>query len=155
MNLSPHFTLDEAIVSETAGRAGINNTPDAAMLEELKKTAAFMEQVRTVLDSKPILVTSWYRCDALERKVAGLSPIQVSRGHHPLGAAVDFHCPGFGSPFEVASHLSKHVDALRIGQLIYEFGRWIHISRLPVPRPEFNRVITIASGTGARTGIIA
>ena len=155
MNLSPHFTLQEAVVSQEAARRGINNQPDDAMLDRIKLTADFMENVRRVLDNKPILVTSWYRCDALERIVAGLSVTQRSSGHHPLGAAVDFHCPGFGSVYEVAVRLADQADVLGIGQLIYEYGSWIHVSRLPVPRPEYNRVLTIASGTGTRTGIQA
>lgn len=150
MNLSEHFTLQEATVSETAARMGIDNTPSAAMVDELRITALFMERVRAVL-GRPILVTSWYRCAALERVVANIAPGRPLSGHHPLGAAVDFICPGFGTPLAVAQRLATAVDQLRIGQLIYEYGRWVHISRLPVA--PINRVITI-DARGVLVGVV-
>lgn len=150
MNLSPHFTLQEATVSQTAARMGIDNTPDDAMLLEIQKTAVFMEGVRSVL-GKPITVTSWYRCPDLERAVAGIAPGRPLSGHHPLGAAVDFICPGFGTPLQVAQRLVGWVDNLGIGQLIYEFGAWVHISRLPVA--PVNRIITIDQ-RGVQVGIV-
>ena len=151
MKLSEHFTLEEATVSQTAARMGIDNTPDDAMLQEMIKTAEFMEGVRETL-GKPITVTSWYRCPDLERAVAGIAPGRPLSGHHPKGAAVDFICPGFGSPLMVAQRLATEVDRLGIGQLIYEFGGWVHISRLPVA--PVNRVITIDQ-RGVQAGIIA
>ena len=39
MNLSEHFTLDEATYSETAVRMGISNQPSAAQLENMKAAA--------------------------------------------------------------------------------------------------------------------
>jgi len=137
MQLSPHFTLAEATVSQTAARLGIDNTPTPEILAEIQKTALFMESVRDRLDSKPIIVTSWYRCPELEIQIAGRLS---SSGHHPLGGAVDFICPRFGTPFEIASRLAT--SNVPFGQLIYEFGAWVHISRLPVTKP-INRIITI------------
>lgn len=151
--LSEHFTLAEACVSQEAARRGIDNTPDQTMILELIKTARFMEGVRAALGNRPIIVTSWYRCDALERVVAGLSSTAKSTGHHPLGAAVDFIAPGYGTPMDVGMRLRELVDELGIGQLIYEFQRWIHISRIGVPRPEINRILTI-DARGIRTGIV-
>lgn len=150
MNLSPHFTLYEATVSQTAARMGIDNQPDAEMLTSLRQTAAFMERIRSVL-GHPIVVTSWYRCPELERVVAGIAPGRALSGHHPLGAAVDFICPAYGSPCDVATRLSAMVDPLGIGQLIYEYGAWVHISRLPVA--PVNRIITI-DGRGVQVGIV-
>lgn len=147
MNLSDHFTLAEATVSQTAARMGIDNTPDAAMLDELRKTAQFMERVRDIL-GKPITVTSWYRCQELEDVIA---PGRRTVGHHPLGAAVDFICPGYGSPLEIAARLSTMAAALGIGQLIYEYGTWVHISRLPVA--PVNRVLTI-DRRGVQVGVV-
>jgi len=152
--LSEHFTLAEAITSQEAARRGIANIPDDVMIVELMKTATFMEGVRRALGSHPIVVTSWYRCEELERVVAGLRPAQKSTGHHPLGAAVDFICPGYGTPMDIGLRLRGMVDELSIGQLIYEYQRWIHISRIGVPRPDVNRVITIDI-RGVRSGILA
>ena len=150
MNLSDHFTLAEATVSQTAARMGIDNTPDDAMIAEIRKTAEFMEGVRSTL-GKPITVTSWYRCPDLERAVAGIAPGRPLSGHHPLGAAVDFICPGYGTPLQVAQRLAGWVDNLGVGQLIYEFGSWVHISRLPVA--PINRIITIDQ-RGVQVGIV-
>lgn len=150
MQLSEHFTLAEATVSQTAARMGIDNTPDAAMIASLRQTAQFMEHVRDVL-GKPITVTSWYRCPELERVVANIAPGRPLSGHHPLGAAVDFIAPGYGSPLEIALRLSTMTAALAIGQLIYEFRAWVHISRLPVA--PINRVLTI-DGRGVQVGIV-
>lgn len=147
MNLSEHFTLEEATVSQTAARMGIDNTPDAQMIDSLRITAQFMEHVRDIL-GKPIVVTSWYRCPDLEAVIA---PGKRAVGHHTLGAAVDFICPAYGSPIEIASRLSTMSAALGIGQLIYEFGSWVHISRLPVA--PINRVLTI-DGRGVQVGIV-
>jgi zinc D-Ala-D-Ala carboxypeptidase len=96
----------------------------------------------------PVVVSSWYRCPALEEVIA---PGKRTVGHHTLGAAVDFTCPGYGSPIEIASRLSTITAALAIGQLIYEFGAWVHISRLPVA--PINRVLTI-DGRGVQVGIV-
>lgn len=147
MNLSEHFTLAEATVSQTAARQGIDNTPDAQMIDALRHTAQFMEHIRDVL-GHPIVVTSWYRCPALEDVIA---PGRRTVGHHPLGAAVDFIAPGYGSPLEIASRLSTMTAALAIGQLIYELGSWVHISRLPVA--PINRVLTIDK-RGIQVGIV-
>lgn len=147
MNLSEHFTLAEATVSQTAARQGIDNTPDAQMIDSLRNTAQFMEHVRDIL-GKPVVVTSWYRCPDLEAVIA---PGKRAVGHHTLGAAVDFICPGYGSPLEIASRLSTMTAALGIGQLIYEFGSWVHISRLPVA--PVNRILTIDK-RGVLVGIV-
>ena len=48
MNLSDHFTLDEATYSETAIRMGINNQPDEQQLENMKSAAEKLEEVRNV-----------------------------------------------------------------------------------------------------------
>jgi hypothetical protein len=148
--LSAHFTLAEAIVSQTAARMGIDNTPDDAMIGAMRQTAQFLERVRSVL-GHPIIVTSWYRCPDLERVVAGIAPGRPLSGHHPLGAAVDFVCPAYGSPCDVATRLSAMVPVLGIGQLIYEYGAWVHISRLPVAPS--NRVLTIDK-RGIQVGIV-
>lgn len=151
--LSEHFTLSEAITSQEAARRWIDNTPSDFMVVELIKTATFMEHIRAALGNRPIIVTSWYRCDALESAITGLSAERRSSGHHPKGAAVDFICPGYGTPLDVALRLRSMVDELGIGQLIYEYGSWIHVSRLGVPNP-INRVLTIDL-SGLRTGIVA
>jgi hypothetical protein len=61
--------------------------------------------------------------------------------------AVDFKTPRFGTTTQVVRELSRHVDALGIGQLILEYpergsGSWVHVSTRK-PAKQLNRVITI------------
>ena len=58
MNLSPHFTLDE--LTHTDHRE-IDNSPNQAEIENLQRLANFLEEVKTVLGGKPIMVNSAFR----------------------------------------------------------------------------------------------
>lgn len=127
MNLSPHFTLAEFVVSDTAARRGIKNDPPADLLHALKRTAQGMEAVRVRLGGAPIIVTSGYRSPALNAAVGGQPSSQ-----HTRGEAADFIAPRFGSPTEVAAALRD--SGVDYDQLILEFGRWVHISFSQAPR---------------------
>lgn len=135
MNLSPHFTLEELISTQ---HREIDNTPPPDVVENLKKTAMLLEAVRLRL-GQPITVSSGYRCPALNKAVGGQPNSQ-----HLTGQAVDFICPGFGSPTTVASALQDCREVL-YDQLILEFGRWVHISWAPSPRRQ--GLIIDATGT--------
>lgn len=120
--LSSNFTLDELTHSQTAARAGIDNTPTPEVMENLYRTAYAMEIVRTLLGGKPILISSGYRCLALN-KLVGSKPSSA----HVFGHAVDFTCPTFGTPHDIVAALLKS-ETLVFDQLIVEFGRWVHAS---------------------------
>jgi hypothetical protein len=47
--LSPHFTLEEMIASDTAARHGWANFPDAQALANLERLAKFLEAIRTIV----------------------------------------------------------------------------------------------------------
>jgi hypothetical protein len=142
--LSPHFALSEFTISETAGRHGLDNTPPPEIVEELRKMAALMERVRTLLGDKPIQITSGYRAPAVNAAVGS-----SAFSHHCKGQAVDFICPGFGTPREIAEALLPHLHTLEIDQLIWEFGSWVHLSHHDTPR---KMALTIDHG-GTRSGI--
>ena len=108
MQLSEHFTLAEFIVSETARARGISNHPSPEMLERLKRTAAQMEKIRTILGGKPIVVTSGYRGPELNAAVGG-----VNNSHHAQAYAVDFHCPAFGTPYDVCKAIEAKQKELK------------------------------------------
>ena len=57
MQLSEHFSLEEATHSDTATRLGISNQPSPQQLENMKVAAAGMEKVRELL-GKPININS-------------------------------------------------------------------------------------------------
>ena len=118
--LSTHFTYEELSHSEWAARAGIENTPGPVEIENLKRVAAALEACRYALGA-PIIVSSGYRCPEVNRHVGG-----ASTSMHLQGLAVDFICPQYGTPAEVAKRLLM-VVALEFDQVIHEFGRWVHL----------------------------
>lgn len=124
MNLSEHFTLEEFIASDTTARNSIDNTPSQIVRSELFRTAALMEQVRTLL-CKPIQITSGYRCSALN-KLVGSKPTSK----HVQGLACDFKS-SFGDPLQVCRQILE--SDIIFGKLILEFynpatgGGWTHI----------------------------
>jgi zinc D-Ala-D-Ala carboxypeptidase len=146
MNLSTHFTLEEFTFSETAVRKSIDNSLPDHLLPAARDTAALMERIRDALNGQPITVTSGYRCMTLNRAIGS-----GDGSDHPDAVAVDFKCPGFGTPYEVCKRLAGLVDELGIGQLIHEYGRWIHVSTRH-PAKAINRIITI-SNNGTQAGI--
>ena len=137
MMLSEHFNLNEFTASETATRKGIDNTPPAVVTERLRMLAATLEQVRSLLGNNSIRISSGYRCLALNRAI-GSGDLSA----HVLGYAVDFTCPKFGTPKEVANKIAE--SAIKFDQLIYE-GTWVHLSIDPRNRRE---VLTAHFGKG-------
>jgi len=128
MNLSDHFSLEEATHSDTATRLGISNQPNAQQLENMKIAAIGMEKIRELLAS-PINVNSWIRLPEVNVAVGGS---KVSS--HMDGWAIDFTCKGFGTPLEVCKAIEK--SNIKFDQMIYEFGEkgWTHISFAPEMR---------------------
>jgi zinc D-Ala-D-Ala carboxypeptidase len=126
MNLSGNFSLDEFTASQTATRQGIKNTPTPAVVENLRMLAALLEQVRTLLGSHSIHISSGYRSLALNRYIGS-----NDTSAHVRGYAADFTCPAFGKPIEVAKEIAK--SNLKFDQLIYE-GTWVHLSCDPQNR---------------------
>ena len=123
IQLSRHFWLSEFTVSQRATRLGINNYPDPSAYTALHKSAEKMEIVRHLLGDKPITPSSVYRSPELNKKTPGSS----STSAHMTGFAVDFACPGFGTPRDIWEYLSV-CDEIEFDQLILEFNRWVHIS---------------------------
>jgi len=146
MNLSTHFTLEEFTASDTAARLGLDNSVPPELMPNAIATAAMMERIRDALGGKPIIVTSGHRAPAVNKAV-GSGP----GSDHPKAMAIDFKCPAFGTPYEVCQHLAPLVSVLGIGQLIHEFGRWVHVSTR-TPDKLLNRIITI-SAAGTEVGI--
>ena len=147
--LSPNFAYAEAIQSQTATRRGLDNTPSAAHQLNMRLTALRMEIVRVLLKDKPILVSSWYRSPAVNAAVGG-----VENSSHAKGEAVDFICPGFGTPYEICEYLAKYKDILNYDQLIYE-GTWVHIAftALPTRKPRLQE-LTWMQDKSYRAGIL-
>lgn len=137
MNLSPHFTLDEFTLSQTAVRLGLENKPVGQDLANLHKTAAGLEEVRALL-GVPILISSGYRSVMVNAAVGG-----ARNSQHMTGQAADFTAPAFGSVAEVFSAIKG--SAIDYDQCIIEYGRWIHISFTEAPRRQ--ALVIDSSGT--------
>lgn len=146
MNLSPNFTLAELTASETAARRGMDNTPrEPFVMDNLKRTAGVLEEIRALL-SAPILVTSGYRCLDLNSAI-GSKPTSA----HVVGLAADFHAPRFGTPFDICNAIAPHVKRLGIDQLIHEHT-WVHVGlRAGEPR---HQLLTLAPGGRYLAGIV-
>jgi uncharacterized protein YcbK (DUF882 family) len=117
MNLSPNFTLDE--LTHTDHRE-FDNTPNATEMANLVRLAAFLEEVKSVLGGKPVMINSAFRCKEVNDAVGSKDSSQ-----HRIGCAADIRVPSM-TPDEVV----KAVIASGIGydQIIREFDRWTHIS---------------------------
>lgn len=150
MQLTPHFSLEEMTVTN---HRSIDNSLDpdnpahAPIIEHLRTTAIGLELVRQKLGGTRIMVTSGFRCPALNAAV-GSKPTSA----HVVGYAVDFIVPDYGSPFVIAGQLAQ-VGGIAWDQLIYEHpmhSQWVHLSFAPRMR---NEILTI-SPEGTASGIV-
>ncbi|MBF2055092.1 MAG: peptidase M15A [Candidatus Sericytochromatia bacterium] len=117
--LSPNFTLQELIVSQTAARQGLRNLPgpgERVNLERLAKTV--LQPLRDHV-GRPVVITSGYRSLAVNRAVGG-----SSGSAHMSGLAADLHIPGMS--VRQVMHTIKGLQ-LPFDQMIDEFGSWVHV----------------------------
>ena len=137
--LSAHFTLEELTITE---HRELDNTPNDTEKNNLKRLAEFLEQVKTVLGGKPVMVNSAFRSKAVNDAVGSKDTSQ-----HRVGCAADLRVPGM-TPDEVV----KAVIASGIGydQVIREFDRWTHISVPNDPNGAPRRQALIIDKTGTR-----
>jgi putative chitinase len=138
MQLSQHFTLEE--LTHTDHRE-LDNTPNDIEINNLKRLAEFLEQVKTVLGGKPVMINSAFRSKAVNDAVGSKDSSQ-----HRVGCAADIRIPGM-TPDEVV----KAIIASGIGydQVIREFDRWTHISvpTEPMGKPRKQALIIDRQGT--------
>ena len=118
---SPNFSMDELTHSDTAARHGIDNTPNENEKDNLYKLAMELENVRKLLNNKPIYISSGYRCLALNELLGS-----KKTSSHIKGLAVDFTCRQFGTPNEIVFALIN--SDIPYDQVILEFDRWVHLS---------------------------
>ena len=137
--LSPHFSLEEFIHSDTAERYHLDNTPSPEVQARLQRTATLLEQVRDLLGGRAIHINSCYRGPAVNKAVGG-----VDSSAHTQGWAVDFICPDFGPPLEVCRKILG--SNLLYDQLIHEYGRWTHLSFAPTMRRQPLSIARAADG---------
>ena len=79
-----YFTLDEFVRSATATAHGIANVPTAEAVKNLERLVSrVLDPLREAWGS-PIIVTSGYRCEELNKRVEG-----VKTSYHLRGMAAD------------------------------------------------------------------
>ena len=123
MNLTEHFTLEE--LTHTSHRQ-FDNTPNEKELANLQKLAEFLEQVKTLLDGKPIMINSAFRSKQVNDSVGSKDTSQ-----HRLGYAADIRVPGMTPDAVVRALVASN---LPYDQVIREFDAWTHVSISPSPR---------------------
>lgn len=132
MHLSDHFTLEELCKSQTALRAGIDNTPSADTPEGQAVITALTRVCERILEpirvhfGVPFAPNSGYRCLELNRALKSKDSSQ-----HVKGEAVDIEVPGIAN-FDLAEWIR---DNREFDQLILEFytpgepaSGWVHCS---------------------------
>lgn len=122
MQLSEYFKLEEFTNSDTAKNKGINNTPDTQVLINIVRLHDnTLYKLRKNL-GHPVIITSGYRCKALNTAVGG-----AANSQHLTGEAADFVVQGQTNG-AVFNWCKKNLE---FDQLILEQSGsscWVHIS---------------------------
>ena len=137
MKLSEHMTLAELCKTNT----GIENVPNEAQVENLKRLCRWLERLRKRWNDKygdgddPIIINSGFRSAAVNKAVGG-----VPTSNHLTGCAVDIRCIGMEQALRYAAILLDISDMSRedFDELLIEQKRsviWIHFA----VRPSENR----------------
>jgi len=137
MKLSEHMTLAELTKTNT----GIENVPNEAQVENLKRLCRWLERLRKRWNDKygdgddPIIINSGFRSAAVNKAVGG-----VPTSNHLTGCAVDIRCIGMEQALRYAAILLDISDMSRedFDELLIEQKRsviWIHFA----VRPSENR----------------
>ena len=101
MNLSKNFSVDELIKSQTAERKGIDNTPNADALYNLRLLAEnILQPIRDKFGA--FIVSSGYRSTALCEAIGSKPTSQ-----HAFGQAGDFEVPGIEGRSKARTHIVR------------------------------------------------
>jgi zinc D-Ala-D-Ala carboxypeptidase len=140
MKLSPNFTLEELTRSETAARNGWDNTPNEQELENLKRLALLLQDVKAAVGGKPVMINSGFRSKQTNDSVGS-----NDRSQHRLGCAADIRVPGMTPRQVVETCIAAGVQ---LDQIILEFDAWTHISipNTPEAKPRGSKLIIDRQG---------
>ena len=138
MKLSEHFTRAEL----TKTSVKIENVPNEAQVENLKRICGWLEQLRRRWNNiygdgdDPIVINSGYRSEAVNKAVGG-----VPTSNHTTGCAVDIRVAGIEQLVRYATILLDISDLNNkdFDELLLERNAkgtyWLHFA----VRPEGNR----------------
>lgn len=149
--VTPNFHYSELIHSYTAVRLGLDNTPDATVKQHLIDSCKNLWQPMRKLLDKPISVNCGYRSPAVNKAVGG-----AKNSAHLYGYAIDFVCPSFGTPKQVAQFLATQLpkQGIKFDQIIMEFGAWVHIAWKAPDGRQRGQILT-AKKVGGKTQYVA
>lgn len=129
MMLSKNFSLHEMSKSDTATRLDMDNTPNNAVVANLKNLVVNVLQPVRDYYGKGVKVNSGYRSPEVNAKIGG-----SKTSDHCKGMAADIEIPGVPN-YELAKYISEN---LKFTQLILEFytpgipdSGWVHVSYDP------------------------
>ena len=126
IKLSPHFTFAELTKTSKEPYKLLNSLLAKQYINNLQILANYLlEPARAILNT-PLIITSGYRCPALNKEIGGNQNSQ-----HLNATAADFVINDKNTSLEQAFSALKESPFLQYGQLILE-RNWIHIS-LGVP----------------------
>ena len=140
MQLTPNFTLEE--LTHTDHRS-IQNVPNSTEINNLRRVAELLEEVKAVLNNKFVIINSGFRCKELNDAVGSKDTSQ-----HRLGCAADIRIPGL-SPDQVVQAILN--SPIQFDQLIREFDSWTHISVPNEPFGSPRKQVLIIDKQGTRT----
>lgn len=127
-----YFTLNELIKSDAAKRSKINNTPNK---QEENNLIALVENILDPLREaygKPIIVTSGFRCERLNKLVNGSKTSQHRTGQAADIRTVEDTVEENKKLFDLVQELNLPFD-----QLIDEYNYdWVHVSYSPRNRKQ-------------------
>ena len=136
--MTPNFTLEELTITD---HREFDNIPNELEKQNLIRLAKLLEQVKSTLGGKPIMVNSAFRSKQVNDAVGSKDSSQ-----HRLGCAADIRVPGV-TPDQVV----RAVIAAKLpyDQIIREFDRWTHISvpNVPAGVPRGQALIIDKAGT--------
>jgi len=128
MKLSDNFDLSEFIRSDYAKRNGINNVPNEEQTENLKELCIHILEPLRKHFQIPILISSGFRCDALNAAIGG-----AKNSQHTMGQAVDIDHDLSANVVSNKMIFDWIKTNLVFDQMIWEFGTstnpdWVHVS---------------------------
>lgn len=121
MIMKSYFKLSEFITSDTAKKKGINNTPSLEIENHINEFINnLLNPLREAWGSS-IIVSSGYRCPALNKAVGG-----VSNSSHLTGYAADL-IPGNKKIKEFIKFTQEWIKDKQFDQCINEYDKWCHL----------------------------
>lgn len=119
LKLTTNFYLSEFVISQVAERYSYRNEPNDTQIKNLSYLCSNVLQPLREIIKVPIFINSGFRSFDVNVAVGGRFNSQ-----HLEGKAADFVVPSMN----LVNVFNIVLQYLSFDQLIYEFGKWIHVS---------------------------